>query len=107
MAHGLEYTMNHTASSQAGKDHWPWDLLEESNERWADAVRRELQAGTLGQQAEKDQATRDKWDAMGDGQKCRDELTRFFLGGLRIALQEQPEQLKTLLAEATTSTRLK
>ena len=90
---------NPTSSPQVGQDRWPSGLLEEANERYADASQRELEAGTLDQQDAKDQATRDKWDAMADRQLIRDELTRFFLGGFRIAFQEQPEQLKALLVE--------
>lgn len=93
--------MNHTASPPASKNRWPWNLLEEANDRFADASQRELEAGTLDQPAAKDQATRDKWDAVADRQKTRDELARFFLGGFRIALEEQPEQLRALLAEVS------
>ncbi len=93
--------MNHITRPPDGKDRWPWGTLDEANKRYADAAQRELEAGTLDQTAAKDQATRDKWDAMADRQVIRNELTRFFLGGFRIALEEQPEQLQTLLAEVS------
>ena len=92
--------MNDTTSPPAGKDRWPWGMLEDANERYADAAQRELEAGVLDQQAAKDQATRDKWDAMADRQTIRDEVTGFELGSLRITIQEQPEQLRALLADA-------
>jgi hypothetical protein len=92
--------MNPTQSPPAGKDRWPWGKLEEANERYADAAQRELEAAVLDQQAAKDQATLDKRNAMGDRQLIRDELTGFELGSLRITIQEQPEQLRALLAEA-------
>ena len=91
--------MNPTHSPLPGKDHWPWGKLEDANERYADAAQRELEAGVLDQQAVKDQATRDKRNAMGDRQLIRDELSGFVLGGRRITIQEQPEQLRALLAE--------
>ena len=78
----------------------PSDELEEVNERYADAGRRELEASVFDQADRKEQATRDKWSAMSDRQCIREKVTRDFLGGLRIALEEQPHQLRELLKAA-------
>ena len=83
-----------------GQEKWPWDVLDEANRRYADASRHELEAGVREEVSERERAAAEKWQAMTDRQTIREELTRLSLGSLRIALQEQPLQLRALLVEA-------
>lgn len=90
-----------TAMHDTGQDRWPWADLEDASTRYADADRRELETRVLDHPAAKEQAVADKWQAMTDRQVTREELTRLILGGLRITFEEQPHQLRSILAEAT------
>ena len=82
---------------------WPWFALNDANRRYHEANLRELEASVKQQPEAKQRATADKWEAMTERQTTREEFTRLILGGLRIALEEQPHQLRAILIEASGS----
>ena len=85
---------------------WPQDALEAVNVRWGDAIHREINAGTIGDLAAKEQATRDVFDAMGDRQDIRTEVSEGIIGLLRIALEENPVALSKLLEQVPSHSEL-
>ncbi|MBP3959527.1 hypothetical protein J8F10_30145 [Gemmata sp. G18] len=91
--------MNHTTSYAILKRGWPWDEMELANQRFEDAKRREWKARIGEQRSELDEAISELNEAMAERQKLRDQLTDLVIGGLRIALEEQPEFLAAKLAE--------
>ena len=94
--------MNSIAEPASDQADWPklFRDIEDANERFDDAHRRDLRARVFDSPAERDRATLDKREAMGDRQKARTAIDQSILGALRISLQEHPEQLRALLIEA-------
>jgi len=87
------------AGDESEAHRWPQTAIAEANTRQADAVRREINAGTHGDQAAKEQATRDIFDAMGDRQAIRTEASEGIIGLLRIAGEENPLALSSVLEQ--------
>ena len=90
--------MNDTTPAGVTDRGWPWDDLEFVNRRYADGHAREHAARIHKQPAEVERAITDSLDALGDRQQLRDQLCDLIIGGLRVALEERPEQLSAVFA---------
>lgn len=94
--------MNSIAEPVTDQDDWPklFRDIEDANARYDDAYRRDLRARVFDHPEDRDRATLDKWVAMGDRQQARTAIGQSVLGALRVAIQENPEQLRALLVES-------
>lgn len=76
---------------------WPWCDLIRHALRADDAFQRSIAAGTRGDIDGRLRADFDRYDALGDHLKVKEEVASFFLTGLRFALELQPAGLALLL----------
>lgn len=90
--------MNLTTHPAACKRGWPWNEMDEANRRHEEAKRREWEARVNNRPDDVEEAASEQSEALADRQTLRDRLTDLVIGGLRIALEERPEQVSAQLA---------
>jgi hypothetical protein len=79
---------------------WPWAQMADATLRFDAAKRRERAADNAGDVNARERAILDQFEAQADRQKLRDELSDLVLGGLRIALEDNPAAVQQLLCGA-------
>ena len=99
--------MDPTTSPTARKRGWPWDAIGRATQRYEAAKRRERESRDNGSQGDIDRAIDDANDALADFQRLRERVTDLVVGGLRIALEERPDQVAAKLAELPVIVQLK